>query len=105
MGSQRIASPFTEHIIQQPSIRVVKMSLKYGVGGATTALAVVGAYMLFTGDGEAFNFDHLLLKDQGHGCRCYLLRKQLLYRICSLLGWPDSGNVQLDLWCISRHQR
>jgi len=60
MGSQRIASPFTEHIIQQPSIRVVKMSLKYGVGGATTALAVVGAYMLFTGDGEAFNFGQFL---------------------------------------------
>jgi len=58
--SQRIASPFTEHIIQQPSIRVVKMSLKYGVGGATTALAVVGAYMLFTGDGEAFNFGQFL---------------------------------------------
>merc|ERR1711964_899795 len=49
-----------EHIIQQPSIRVVKMSLKYGVGGATTALAVVGAYMLFTGDGEAFNFGQFL---------------------------------------------
>merc|ERR1711977_258187 len=47
-------------IIQQPSIRVVKMSLKYGVGGATTALAVVGAYMLFTGDGEAFNFGQFL---------------------------------------------
>merc|ERR1712230_315902 len=39
---------------------VVKMSLKYGVGGATTALAVVGAYMLFTGDGEAFNFGQFL---------------------------------------------
>merc|ERR1712169_164346 len=51
---------FTEHITQQPSIRVVKMSLKYGVGGATTALAVVGAYMLFTGDGEAFNFGQFL---------------------------------------------
>merc|ERR1712000_671898 len=48
------------HIIQQPSIRVVKMSLKYGVGGAATALAVVGAYMLFTGDGEAFNFGQFL---------------------------------------------
>ncbi|CZS99914.1 probable vacuolar ATP synthase 22 kDa proteolipid subunit [Rhynchosporium graminicola] len=36
------------------------MSLKYGVGGATTALAVVGAYMLFTGDGEAFNFGQFL---------------------------------------------
>jgi len=31
------------------------MSLYYGAYGATSALAVVGAYMLFTGDGEAFN--------------------------------------------------
>ncbi|KAI9842096.1 MAG: H(+)-transporting V0 sector ATPase subunit c'' [Sclerophora amabilis] len=31
------------------------MSLSYGAGGATSALAVVGLYMLFTGDGEAFN--------------------------------------------------
>ncbi|KAH8808945.1 ATP synthase subunit C-domain-containing protein [Xylogone sp. PMI_703] len=36
------------------------MSLKYGFGGATTALAVVGAYMLFTGDGEAFNVGQFL---------------------------------------------
>jgi len=36
------------------------MSLSYGVGGATTALAVVGAYMLFTGDGEAFNVGQFL---------------------------------------------
>ncbi|KAK2624419.1 hypothetical protein QTJ16_006369 [Diplocarpon rosae] len=36
------------------------MSLTYGLGGATTALAVVGAYMLFTGDGEAFNFGQFL---------------------------------------------
>ncbi|CAL3967298.1 hypothetical protein PZA11_003644 [Diplocarpon coronariae] len=36
------------------------MSLNYGIGGATTALAVVGAYMLFTGDGEAFNFGEFL---------------------------------------------
>ncbi|MCJ1228188.1 H(+)-transporting V0 sector ATPase subunit c'' [Toensbergia leucococca] len=31
------------------------MSLTYGAGGATAALTVVGAYLLFTGDGEAFN--------------------------------------------------
>ncbi|OAA61852.1 v-ATPase proteolipid subunit [Niveomyces insectorum RCEF 264] len=31
------------------------MSLKYGLGGTGSALAVVGAYMLFTGSGEAFN--------------------------------------------------
>ncbi|KAK3988525.1 ATP synthase subunit C-domain-containing protein [Cladorrhinum sp. PSN332] len=31
------------------------MSLTYGVGGITTALTVVGAYMLFTGNGESFN--------------------------------------------------
>ncbi|KAG9235827.1 vacuolar ATP synthase-like protein 21 kDa proteolipid subunit [Amylocarpus encephaloides] len=36
------------------------MSLKYGLGGVTTSLAVVGAYMLFTGDGEAFNFGQFL---------------------------------------------
>jgi len=36
------------------------MSLSYGVGGATTALAVIGAYMLFTGDGEAFNVGQFL---------------------------------------------
>ncbi|KAB8297872.1 hypothetical protein EYC80_001666 [Monilinia laxa] len=36
------------------------MSLTYGIGGATTALAVVGAYMLFTGDGEAFNVGQFL---------------------------------------------
>ncbi|CAK7264590.1 V-type proton ATPase subunit c'' [Sporothrix epigloea] len=31
------------------------MSLKYGLGGTGSALLVVGAYMLFTGSGEAFN--------------------------------------------------
>ncbi|KAK3379275.1 ATP synthase subunit C-domain-containing protein [Lasiosphaeria ovina] len=31
------------------------MSLTYGLGGAGASLAVVGAYMLFTGSGEAFN--------------------------------------------------
>ncbi|KAI9828056.1 MAG: H(+)-transporting V0 sector ATPase subunit c'' [Thelocarpon impressellum] len=36
------------------------MSLAYGAGGATAALAVVGAYMLFTGDGEAFNVGQFL---------------------------------------------
>ncbi|KAH7088911.1 gephyrin [Paraphoma chrysanthemicola] len=31
------------------------MSLTYGAGGATAALGVVGLYMLFQGEGEAFN--------------------------------------------------
>ncbi|KUI54896.1 hypothetical protein VP1G_02191 [Cytospora mali] len=31
------------------------MSTKYSLGGVTGALGVVGAYMLFTGSGEAFN--------------------------------------------------
>ncbi|GAB1319108.1 V-type proton ATPase subunit c'' [Madurella fahalii] len=31
------------------------MSLKYGVSGIGSTLAVVGAYMLFTGSGESFN--------------------------------------------------
>ncbi|KEY70931.1 hypothetical protein S7711_00773 [Stachybotrys chartarum IBT 7711] len=31
------------------------MSLTYGVGGTVSFLTLVGAYMLFTGDGEAFN--------------------------------------------------
>ncbi|KAA8627554.1 hypothetical protein Ptr902_08982 [Pyrenophora tritici-repentis] len=31
------------------------MSLSYGTGGATAALAVVGLYMLFNDEGEAFN--------------------------------------------------
>ncbi|EFZ04084.1 hypothetical protein MHUMG1_01522 [Metarhizium humberi] len=31
------------------------MSLTYGVGGVASFLTVVGAYMLFTGSGEAFN--------------------------------------------------
>ncbi|PHH73387.1 hypothetical protein CDD80_3846 [Ophiocordyceps camponoti-rufipedis] len=31
------------------------MSLKYGIGGVGSFLTVVGAYMLFTGSGEAFN--------------------------------------------------
>ncbi|KAK0715876.1 vacuolar ATP synthase 20 kDa proteolipid subunit [Lasiosphaeris hirsuta] len=31
------------------------MSLTYGVGGVGTSLVIVGAYMLFTGSGEAFN--------------------------------------------------
>ncbi|KAK3688368.1 vacuolar ATP synthase 20 kDa proteolipid subunit [Podospora appendiculata] len=31
------------------------MSLTYGLGGIGTSLVVVGAYMLFTGSGEAFN--------------------------------------------------
>ncbi|KAH8681537.1 vacuolar ATP synthase 20 kDa proteolipid subunit [Xylariales sp. PMI_506] len=30
-------------------------SLTYGLGSATTALLVIGAYMLFTGNGESFN--------------------------------------------------
>ncbi|PGH05110.1 V-type proton ATPase subunit C'' [Polytolypa hystricis UAMH7299] len=36
------------------------MGLTYPVGGATTALVVIGLYMLFTGDGEAFNFGQFL---------------------------------------------
>jgi len=36
------------------------MSMIYGVGGATTTLVVIGAYMLFTGDGEAFNVGQFL---------------------------------------------
>ncbi|KAI9803349.1 MAG: H(+)-transporting V0 sector ATPase subunit c'' [Piccolia ochrophora] len=32
----------------------------YGAGGATTALAVIGLYMLFTGDGEAFDVGQFL---------------------------------------------
>ncbi|KAI9798019.1 MAG: H(+)-transporting V0 sector ATPase subunit c'' [Candelina submexicana] len=36
------------------------MSLTYYLGGATFALAVVGLYLLFTGDGEAFNFGRFL---------------------------------------------
>jgi hypothetical protein len=31
------------------------MSLTYGTGGATAALGVVGLYMLFNNEGEAFN--------------------------------------------------
>ncbi|UNI21984.1 V-type proton ATPase subunit c'' [Purpureocillium takamizusanense] len=31
------------------------MSLTYGVGGVTSFLTIVGAYMLFTGSGESFN--------------------------------------------------
>ncbi|KIH89356.1 V-type H+-transporting ATPase 21kDa proteolipid subunit [Sporothrix brasiliensis 5110] len=31
------------------------MSLSYGLGGTGSALLIVGAYMLFTGSGEAFN--------------------------------------------------
>ncbi|CRJ93503.1 hypothetical protein BN1708_009390 [Verticillium longisporum] len=31
------------------------MSLTYGLGGIGSSLLVVGAYMLFTGSGEAFN--------------------------------------------------
>ncbi|KAF1955843.1 F1F0 ATP synthase subunit C [Byssothecium circinans] len=31
------------------------MSLSYGLGGTTAALGVVGLYMLFNGEGEAFN--------------------------------------------------
>ncbi|KAK3174325.1 H(+)-transporting V0 sector ATPase subunit c'' [Lepraria neglecta] len=36
------------------------MSLYYGAGGATAALGVVGLYLLFTGDGEAFNVGQFL---------------------------------------------
>jgi len=36
------------------------MSLTYAAGGATSALTVIGLYMLFTGDGEAFNFGQFL---------------------------------------------
>ncbi|KAI6247745.1 putative V-type proton ATPase proteolipid subunit [Erysiphe necator] len=36
------------------------MSVKYGFGATTASLAVIGAYMLFTGDGEAFNFGQFL---------------------------------------------
>ncbi|MCJ1309889.1 H(+)-transporting V0 sector ATPase subunit c'' [Agyrium rufum] len=37
------------------------MSLLYAVGGTTSAATVVGLYLLFTGDGEAFNFGEFLL--------------------------------------------
>ncbi|KAA6407680.1 MAG: V-type H+transporting ATPase proteolipid subunit [Lasallia pustulata] len=36
------------------------MSLVYYAGGTTTALTVVGLYLLFTGDGEAFNVGQFL---------------------------------------------
>ncbi|KAJ4301440.1 H(+)-transporting V0 sector ATPase subunit c'' [Kalmusia sp. IMI 367209] len=36
------------------------MSLTYGAGGATAALGVVGLYMLFQGEGEAFNVGQFL---------------------------------------------
>ncbi|KAF6225714.1 hypothetical protein HO133_009715 [Letharia lupina] len=36
------------------------MSLVYGAYGGTTALGVVGLYLLFTGDGEAFNVGQFL---------------------------------------------
>jgi len=37
------------------------MSLAYAFGGGTAALTVVGLYLLFTGDGEAFNVGEFLL--------------------------------------------
>ncbi|MCJ1339456.1 H(+)-transporting V0 sector ATPase subunit c'' [Bachmanniomyces sp. S44760] len=37
------------------------MSLTYGVGGAAVGVGVVGLYMLFTGDGEAFDVGRFLL--------------------------------------------
>ncbi|KAF2630980.1 hypothetical protein BU25DRAFT_407547 [Macroventuria anomochaeta] len=36
------------------------MVLTYGTGGATAALTVVGLYMLFNGEGEAFNVGRFL---------------------------------------------
>ncbi|KAK8127583.1 ATP synthase subunit C-domain-containing protein [Apiospora sp. TS-2023a] len=36
-------------------------SYSYGVGSLTTALLIVGAYMLFTGSGEAFNVGAFLV--------------------------------------------
>ncbi|PGH18455.1 V-type ATPase, C subunit [Helicocarpus griseus UAMH5409] len=36
------------------------MGLSYPVGGATAFLAIVGAYMLFNGEGEAFNVGQFL---------------------------------------------
>ncbi|KAK8052001.1 vacuolar ATP synthase 20 kDa proteolipid subunit [Apiospora rasikravindrae] len=36
-------------------------SYSYGVGSLTTALLVIGAYMLFTGSGEAFNVGAFLV--------------------------------------------
>jgi len=46
--------------VESPSFNV-NMSLRYGVGGATTALGVIGAYLLFTNNGEAFNVGQFLL--------------------------------------------
>ncbi|MCJ1408149.1 H(+)-transporting V0 sector ATPase subunit c'' [Ptychographa xylographoides] len=37
------------------------MSLTYAFGGGTTALTAVGLYLLFTGDGEAFNVGQFIL--------------------------------------------
>ncbi|MCJ1245409.1 H(+)-transporting V0 sector ATPase subunit c'' [Trapelia coarctata] len=37
------------------------MSLTYAFGGGTAALSVVGLYLLFTGDGEAFNVGQFIL--------------------------------------------
>ncbi|KAI9652733.1 MAG: H(+)-transporting V0 sector ATPase subunit c'' [Alyxoria varia] len=36
------------------------MAVKYALGGASTALTVIGAYMLFHGEGEAFNVGQFL---------------------------------------------
>ncbi|MCJ1451469.1 H(+)-transporting V0 sector ATPase subunit c'' [Mycoblastus sanguinarius] len=36
------------------------MSLSYAAGGATSALGVVGLYLILTGDGEAFNVGQFL---------------------------------------------
>merc|ERR1712000_34504 len=58
MGTNSFAIHRAHHTTTLNSCRQDESQI--GVGGATTALAVVGAYMLFTGDGEAFNFGQFL---------------------------------------------
>ncbi|RKF78432.1 V-type proton ATPase subunit c'' [Golovinomyces cichoracearum] len=36
------------------------MGIKYGFLAASVSLAVIGAYILFTGNGETFNFGQFL---------------------------------------------
>ncbi|MCJ1268307.1 H(+)-transporting V0 sector ATPase subunit c'' [Lobaria immixta] len=66
------------------------MSLSYGLGGTTAALTVVGLYLLFTGDGEAFNVGH----DPNENIRAQLIENEKVgefLETVSPYAWADLG--------------
>ncbi|KFY22002.1 hypothetical protein V493_06927 [Pseudogymnoascus sp. VKM F-4281 (FW-2241)] len=56
----QLAPPPLSFILFLQAPGVAKMSITYGLVGSSSTLAVIGLYMLLTGDGEAFNVGQFL---------------------------------------------